>query len=215
MSSKFHKDGNSPVHDTVYKSLRDKILCGFLRPGESLTLRRLASDFKTSMTPVRESIRRLSAEGALTISTSGRISIPILNIERFNELITIRSIIEPELAIKALPRAHQALIDRLQSINSKMKTLSISYEVDCYIRANMEFHRALYLRAQSPIMLSILENVWLQLGPTIKNGLIENWDLVQQDGHKHILTALINQNASELNSYIRNDISICKNLILD
>ena len=111
------KDGNISVHDSVYKNLRDKILYGFLRPGESLTLRSLASEFKTSMTPVRDSVRRLTAEGALKISLSGRITIPLLTIERFNELLSIRSIIESELAFKALPRAHIALIDRLESIN--------------------------------------------------------------------------------------------------
>ncbi len=59
------KDGNISVHDSVYKNLRDKILYGFLRPGESLTLRNLASEFKTSMTPVRDSVRRLTAEESL------------------------------------------------------------------------------------------------------------------------------------------------------
>ena len=121
------KDGNISVHDSVYKSLRDKILYGFLRPGESLTLRSLASEFKTSMTPVRDSVRRLTAEGALKISLSGRITIPVLTIERFNELLSIRSMIESELAFKALPRAHLALIDRLESINLDMEMFARSF----------------------------------------------------------------------------------------
>lgn len=208
------KDGNISVHDSVYKKLRDKILYGFLRPGESLTLRSLASEFKTSMTPVRDSVRRLTAEGALKISLSGRITIPVLTIERFNELLSIRSMIESELAFKALPRAHIALIDKLESINLDMEMLARSFEAMEYIRANMEFHRSLYLRAQSPIMLSILENVWLQLGPTFKHALGENWNIVEQSEHKSILSALNNQDSSELIFLIKKDVLGCQNIFI-
>ncbi len=37
-----------------------------------------------------------------------------------------------------------------------------------YIRTNLEFHRTLYLRAQAPAMLAMAEQVWLQLGPTMR-----------------------------------------------
>jgi len=37
-----------------------------------------------------------------------------------------------------------------------------------YIRMNLEFHRTLYLRAQAPAMLAVMETVWLQLGPTMR-----------------------------------------------
>jgi DNA-binding GntR family transcriptional regulator len=36
------------------------------------------------------------------------------------------------------------------------------------VRTNLEFHRTLYLRAQTPAMLAICETVWLQLGPTMR-----------------------------------------------
>ena len=37
-----------------------------------------------------------------------------------------------------------------------------------YVRTNLEFHRTLYLRAQTPAMLAMCETVWLQLGPTMR-----------------------------------------------
>ncbi len=39
---------------------------GEIGPGEALTLRGIASGFGVSMTPAREAVRRLVAEGALT-----------------------------------------------------------------------------------------------------------------------------------------------------
>ena len=208
------KDSNSLIHDEVYKKLRDKILYGFLQPGDVLTLRGLASEFSTSVMPVRESVRRLWSEGALKLSVSGRISIPTLNSDRFNELIRLRKIIEKELAVKAMPRAHKALIDRLELINRKMEDFAKLREANLYISANMEFHRTLYLRAQSPVMLSILETVWLQLSPTISFGLSENWNLLDKNEHDCILKALNKIDSENLSVLIDKDISICQNLFL-
>ena len=87
-------------------------------------------------------------------------------------------------------------------------------EANLYIGANMEFHRTLYLRAQSPVMLSILETVWLQLSPTISFGLSENWNLLDKNEHDCILNALNKNDSEDLNVLINKDISICENLFL-
>ena len=106
--------------------------------------------------PVREAARRLVAEGALVqISSSGRISTPILTNERIEELASLRAILEPELASKSLPRVHDSLIDRLVLINSKIEEMIVKKDAVGYVKSNLEFHRTLYLRAQAPSTLSI------------------------------------------------------------
>jgi len=102
-----------PAHEMVYRALRTRIMHGGMAPGEALTLRGLGKEFNVSMTPAREAVRRLIAEGALTPSASGRVSTPELTNERLEELASIRALLEPELAARALPRAHNALIERL------------------------------------------------------------------------------------------------------
>ena len=93
------------AHERLYRALRARIMVGQLLPGEALTLRGLAAAHGVSMTPVREALRRLVAEGALTLSSSGRVSTPELSDERIEELAAIRALLEPELAARALPRA--------------------------------------------------------------------------------------------------------------
>ncbi len=155
------------AHEQIYRRLRTRIMHGELAPGTPLTLRGVARSFGTSTTPVRDATRRLVAEGALTLSSSGRISTPALGSERLEELASIRELIEPELASRALPRAHLALIDRLHGINTAIAEAIAKRDAVGYIRSNLEFHRSLYLRAQSPAMLAMVETVWLQLGPTM------------------------------------------------
>lgn len=75
---------------------------GELLPGQALTLRGVGKEYEMSMTPVREAMRRLVAEGALSLSSSGRITTPELSNERIEELAAIRALLEPELASRAL-----------------------------------------------------------------------------------------------------------------
>ena len=142
---------------------------GEIMPGSAKTLRGIGKEFGVSMTPAREAVRRLVAEGAFTLSSSGRISTPELSNDRIEELAALRALLEPELAARALPRAHFALIDRLQSINSAIGQAIARQDPVGYIRTNLEFHRTLYLRAQAPAMLAMAETVWLQMGPTMRS----------------------------------------------
>jgi len=156
------------AHDRLYRTLRQQIMHGELMPAQPLTLRGLGKQFGVSMTPAREALRRLVAEGALMLSSSGRVTTPELSNERIEELAALRALIEPELASRALPRAHLALIDRLSAINTANAEAVAKQDAVAYIRTNLEFHRTLYLRAQAPAMLAVIETVWLQLGPTMR-----------------------------------------------
>lgn len=161
-------DATPVAHDRVYRVLRARIMQGAIQPGEALTLRGIGKAYDVSMTPAREAVRRLVAEGALTLSPSGRVATPELSNERIEELASLRALIEVELASRALPRAHMALIERLQSINVSVAEAVAHRDAVSYIRTNLEFHRTLYLRAQAPAMLAMAETVWLQMGPTMR-----------------------------------------------
>ncbi len=161
-------DGRSTAHDAVYRALRAQIMYGIVGPGQAMTLRSIARQFGTSMTPAREAVRRLAAEGALTLSQSGRLATPVLASDRIEELAALRGLLEPELAARALPRAHAALIDRMEDINRSVGRSLAEADATGYVRSNLEFHRMLYLRAQAPAMLALAETVWMQLGPTMR-----------------------------------------------
>ncbi len=161
-------DPTIAAHDRLYRALRTQVMHGELAPGQPLTLRGLARTFGVSMTPAREAVQRLAAEGALTLSLSGRISTPELTPERIEELASIRALLEPELASRALPRIHLALIERLKTINAANAEAVAKQDAVAYVRTNLEFHRTIYLRAQAPAMLALTETVWLQLGPTMR-----------------------------------------------
>ena len=197
----------SSAHDRVYRGLRTRIMLGQIAPGEALTLRGIGKEFEVSMTPAREAVRRLVAEGALSMSSSGRVQTPELSNERIEELAALRSLIEVELASRALPRAHIALIDRLQTINGTIAEVVRDRDAVGYIRSNLEFHRTLYLRAQAPAMLAMAETVWLQLGPTMRAlyGRLRRSEAPQF--HRLIIAALKAGDEPGLRLAVRSDVT--------
>ena len=200
-------DPNAAAHERLYRSLRQQVMHGELDPGQSLTLRGLGKAFGVSMTPAREAVRRLVAEGALTMTSSGRVATPELTPERIEELAAIRALLEPEMASRALPRAHFALIDRLAAINALNQEAVLNQDAVAYVRTNLEFHRTLYLRAQTPAMLALTETVWLQLGPTMRAlyQKVRRRDMPQH--HRQILAALRAGDEPGLRLAVRTDVT--------
>ncbi len=200
-------DGQPAAHDRVYRTLRAQIMHGEIAPGAALTLRGIGAEFGVSMTPAREAVRRLVAEGALTLSSSGRVSTPELQNDRIEELAALRALIETELASRALPRAHIALIERLEAINATLAETVARGDAVGYIRRNLEFHRTLYLRAQAPAMLAMAETVWLQLGPTMRKlyGRLKRTEV--PPNHRLIVAALRAGDEPGLRLAVRSDVT--------
>lgn len=196
-----------PSHERVFRLLRNEIMFGELQPGQSLTIRGIADKYNVSMTPAREAVRRLSAEGALTLSKTSRVSTPVLGMDRIEELASLRALLEPELASRALPRVHSTLIDRLTRINSVVDQMAVKRDAVGYIKANIEFHRTLYLRAQAPAILAMAETVWLQMGPTMGSLYSRLQRQSASDNHRAALSALHAGDEPGLRLAIRADVT--------
>ena len=206
MKERIH-ESNIAAHDRLYRTLRMRIMYGEISPGQAFTLRGIAAEFGVSTTPVREALKRLAAEGALSISATGRFQTPELSSDRIEELASLRALIEVELASRALPRAHMALVERLQVINNSISVAVVKADAVTYIRTNLEFHRTLYLRAQAPAMLATVETVWLQLGPTMRAlyGKLQRKD--PPVNHRLILAALKAGDEPSLRVAVRADVT--------
>ena len=202
------------AHDRVYRHLRSRIMHGEIAPGHALTLRGIGADYDVSMTPAREAVRRLVAEGALSLSSSGRVTTPMLTPDRIEELAALRALLEVELASRALPRAHLALIDRMEAQNGAIAEMIAKHDAVGYIRQNLEFHRMLYLRAQAPAILAMAETVWLQLGPTMRAlyGRLNRTSV--PGGHRKIVAALKAGDEPGLRLAVRADVTQGLRMIL-
>jgi DNA-binding GntR family transcriptional regulator len=100
-----------------------------------------------------------------------------------------------------------ALIDRLESMNDAVAQSIAAGDAEGYLRTNLEFHRALYLRAQAPAMLAMAETVWLQLGPTMRSLYVRLNRKDPPQYHRLILQALRAGDEPGLRLAVRTDVT--------
>src|SRR5262249_24557492 len=74
------------LHDHVYQELRRLVMLGRFQPGQKIKIRTLATALGTSLTPVREALRRLVAEGAFVGEPNRSVRMPVMTVDRVKEL---------------------------------------------------------------------------------------------------------------------------------
>ena len=179
-----------PAHETVYRRLRDLILFGELAPGQPVTIQGIAEMLGAGVTPVREAIRRLTAEGALEFQGNRRVCVPQLTVDNVKELIFARQAIEPKLAHLATERAALSDINTLSEIDTRLDTAIGNGDVKAYLELNYRFHTAIYTLAEAPILQAIADGLWLRFGPSLRVvcGRLGTQNLPDQ--HKEALAAM-------------------------
>ena len=158
----------TPAHQHVYERLRAMILFGELEPGQAVTIQGLTDALGAGMTPVREAIRRLIAEDALTHQGNRRVSVPTLTPDCVEELGFMRFTLEPELTRRAAARMTAKHLTYLHSVDADLNIAIAKGDVRGYLTHNYRFHTAVYDAAEAPIMAATVNRLWLRFGPSLR-----------------------------------------------
>lgn len=154
--------------EQVYRQLATAILSGSFAPMERINIRRLAEDINVSVTPAREAVLRLVADGVLQITEKGAVTVPERTEAEIREIFDIRRFLEGEMAevaasllddedIAFLKHTQHSFLDALDAADFKQ-----------VLRYNSIFHFRIYRRAALPVRLKIVESLWLRIGPTLR-----------------------------------------------
>ena len=179
------------LQDQLYQQLRDALLAGRFRPGERLKIRDLAAEWGTSPMPVRAALQRLVAEGALESEPQRSVRVPAMTRERFQQLFQVRLSLEGLAVELAAARIGAAEIELLRGCIARMETALEQRNVPAYLDDNSLFHLTLYRACANPILLRMIESLWLQVGPFF-NRLFTEADLSLRlnDFHEQAFKAL-------------------------
>ena len=196
-----------PAHERVYRQLRDRVLFGELAPGQAVTIQGLTDALRVGMTPVREALRRLTAEGALAFLGNRRIVVPELDEHAISQLSVARLALEPDLARLAVEAVSDDDITQLADTDTRLDAAIRQGDVRGYLIENHRFHADLYALAQTPILTEMVDRLWLRFGPSLRVvcGQIGTRNL--PDRHKDVLTALSARDADAAASAIAADIT--------
>jgi DNA-binding GntR family transcriptional regulator len=134
------------LRESILETIRDAIISGALKPGEKVAEPELAERFGISRTPIREAFRQLESEGYLTVVPRKGAVVVAFSQRDVEEFYAIKSILEGYAARKACERLHSREIDKLQSINDKLRLLAEEGDVRHFFKVHDSFHE-LFVRA--------------------------------------------------------------------
>ena len=156
---------DTSLRTQVYDSLRHALTAGRFAPGQKLTFRFIAGALGVSLTPVREALGRLVAEGAFEMQPNRSVRVPLMTRARVVELRDVRMALEGLAAAKAAAVANKRQIAELRRIALAVATARSRGDSATDRQNVREFHFSLYGIAGQTTLLRVIEGLWLQTGP--------------------------------------------------
>jgi len=203
--------GRDTVQDRVYTELRRALIGGLFAPGQVLTIRQLADALVTSTMPVREAMGRLITEQALEMLPSRQVRVPPVTMDRIADLLRARILIEGEAMALAAARVTPRLITALRAIMLDWQDMrDDGTQVDREVTLNHAFHFEIYRACGSPVLLPMIESLWLQSGPFTRAAIYAFCDAGANDAARHhhdIMRALEAGDAAAARAALVADIS--------
>ena len=195
------------MQERVYGALKLSILNGDFVPGHSVTIRGLAAELGVSAMPVREALRRLTTERAVVLSSTGRVSIPVMTPKKLKDLVSARVCLEKQAAMHALPALDKNSVSSLIDLNRVIDLSIANGDHRKYLINHREFHFTIY-RYGGEVFLPLIESVWLQFSPFLRYTLsLEHLaKYAAQDRHVEIIDAVNKADATMLVDAIEADI---------
>lgn len=153
------------LDEMTYRRLRQALVTGAVLPGDRLSIRAVAAALGVSAMPARTALRRLAAEQALDLLPSGTAIVPRLTRAGFAELSAIRAELEPLAVRLATPLLAEADWNRLAALVSAHDVARDSGSADAAQVADRDFLFVIYRAARAPLLLGLIETLWLRRGP--------------------------------------------------
>lgn len=147
--------------DHAYQLIRDEILSGRRASGEWLREGEMAEWTGVSRTPVREALRRLTAEGLVRYERHRGVQVQDWSVRDVDEIFSLRSVLEPWGARLA---ALSGTVDvaELADLATRMDELAPDgrpADVDKLTELNNRFHRTVLEAADNTRLTNVIASV--------------------------------------------------------
>lgn len=200
----------------VAEELRRALMSGAFEPGARMTIRAVADALGVSLTPAREALNALVAEGVLVLGHNRVVEVPTLSREGLEELRSIRLALEGTAAEAAAPRLTDQDVARLQALHEEIERFTEAGHYKAVMETNRDFHFQLYASAGMPMLLRLVEGCWLKSGAYI-NVIYPAFGDAREgiDNHAAAVAAARRRDAGALRRAIEDDIRFATQRLLE
>ncbi|NLJ88913.1 MAG: GntR family transcriptional regulator [Epulopiscium sp.] len=203
MSDKYSLQGR------VFHKIREDILNGKYKSGDSIKEVVVSKELGVSRTPVREALKQLELEGlVISIPNKGTVVAGITE-QDIIDIYAIRSLIEGLAARWAAIRISEEQLKQLEEIIELTEFYASKHNVEHLHELDTQFHEIIYEASNSKPLKHILSDFHIYVQRARMESIaIPGRDLKSAQEHKAILKALKGRNPEEAekltNQHVKN-----------
>ncbi len=158
-----NEDAFLPLRDVVFKTLRQSILTGELKPGERLMEIHLADKLGVSRTPIREAIRQLELEGLVVMLPRRGAQVAHITEKSMSDVLEVRLALD-ELSVKlACERITDEEIERLREACLDFEKAVDSADIRNITSADVAFHDIIFVASRNMRLIQMMNNLAEQM----------------------------------------------------
>lgn len=204
------------IPEELAAAVRERILSGDLPEGSLLRQEALAAEYLVSRIPVREALRLLESEGLVELRTHRGAVVTAHSPEQIGELFDLRTLLERDLVVRAVPRATAQEIAHAERVLTQVDAAYRKNDAHAWGALNTEFHRSLYMPAQRVQTLALVESINLVLERSIRlyHRLIRAFAKAQSD-HWEILRLYRARKPEEAGDVLERHVQFTKRTLVD
>ncbi len=147
----------------AYQQLENAILTGELKPRERLVEKDLANRLGMSRTPVREALRRLEERGLVRIHPHRGAVVLDISPSDVESIYAVRTHLEVLASRLACERIRPEGIERVVELEAEYTNQTSSGEIRSLMSANDRFHDGIYIAAENPCLLEVIQQLRRQV----------------------------------------------------
>lgn len=223
MGSIFQQDMDEylPLRDVVFKTLRQGILTGELKPGERLMEIHLANKLGVSRTPIREAIRKLELEGLVTMIPRRGAEVAQITEKSMKDVLEVRKVLDNLSVELACDRITEEEKEMLQSACVDFEDAVKTGDFSMIAKTDVAFHDIIVAATRnirlSQMVNNLAEQMYRYRFEYIKDSTQHN-RLVQE--HKEICDGIVSGNKEKaleaIEAHIDNqEIAVLKQIRID
>jgi len=177
------------LSEDVARFVRRRIFDGTYAAGKYVRLDQLAAELGISVTPVREALFALRAEGLVAQQPHrGFVVLPVTGRD-LADVANVQAHVGGELAARAAANITDGQLRELEEIQAELEQAYAGNDDERTVRLNHEFHRAINVAADSPKLAQLMSQI-TRYAPESVFPAIEGWSDQSIRDHRRILSAL-------------------------
>src|ERR1700747_2619300 len=177
------------LSDDVARLIRRRIFDGTYVAESYIRLDHLAVELGISVTPVREALFALRAEGLIAQQPRrGFVVLPVTGRD-LTDVANVQAHVGGELAARAAVNIDDDQLRELKQIQAQLEDAYAGGDNERTVRLNHEFHRAINVAAESPKLAQLMSQI-TRYAPESVFPAIEGWPSQSMKDHRRILSAL-------------------------